>query len=217
MNLEHNALELFIDELRTLNAWLQQPCYLLTSQNFKGGFRHEEAWRHRCSIFDSGLDVLLCQIFKWIHFHDRIFEDLVEDKVDSGTSETLAGDIPDEVSIKFIVVFLDEPSDQMQDDRSHILFVYCLEVHVVHGKLPFFLLYCQRDLFCQVRHTHLYMANQVPIQRLGQVRNSHFGWVLSVNSMSAKEIRFFLHGVFNQDIFINLLLRPAFDAEIAKL
>jgi hypothetical protein len=35
--------------------------------------------------------------------------------------------------------------------------------------------------------------------------------------MSAKEIRFFLHGVFNRDIFINLLLRPAFDAEIAKL
>ena len=97
----------------------------------------------------------------------------MEDEVDSGASKTLGGDLPDKVAVKFLVVFLDEARYQMQDNWSHILPVDCLKVHVIGCQLTFLLLNGERDLLRQVRHAHLNVPYQMPVEGLSEERDTH--------------------------------------------
>jgi len=97
----------------------------------------------------------------------------MEDEVDSGASKTLGGDLPDKVAVQFLVVLLDESSDQMQDDWSHILLVDSLKIHVVGCQLTLLLLYGERDLLRQVGHAHLNVPYQMPVEGLSEERDTH--------------------------------------------
>ncbi len=119
---------------------------MLANEYLEGALWHKQTWTHGGCIFDSRLDVLLSEILKWIYLIDNVFEDFVEDIVDTGTSLALRGDVFDEVTIQFFLIFLHKLANQVQYNRAHTLLVDGQILHVIRQKLPFLLLNGERNL-----------------------------------------------------------------------
>ena len=69
----------------------------------------------------------------------------------------------------------------------------------------------------KVRYASLDMANENLVKRLAQVWDSHLLTALTVGGMRVEELGLVLDSLLNRNSLVNLELRAAFDAKIAKL
>lgn len=95
--------------VRTIKGRLQKSCYLLAYENLKSPFRHKERCPHSLSILDRGLDVLLSEVLKRVDLVYNVLEDFVENVIDTCSSLTLCGQVPNESAFKKVAILRDKP------------------------------------------------------------------------------------------------------------
>ena len=131
LNFKNQPSELLIDQVSTVKRRLQQPGNLLADEDFEGALRHEQTWAHGGCILDRRLNVLFAQVLKRINSIDNVPENLMEDEVDTSTSQAFRGDVPHEPPLELIGVLFEEFADEVEDDRPHTILVHRQMLRVV--------------------------------------------------------------------------------------
>ena len=100
-------------------------------EDFECALRHEQTWAHCGGILDRRLDILFAQVLKRINSIDNVPENLMEDEVDTSTSQAFRGDIPHEPAFELLGVLFEEFADEVEDDRPHTILVHRQMLRVV--------------------------------------------------------------------------------------
>ena len=113
-------------------------------------------------------------------------------------------------------VFSLEVRDHVQYDWTAFLWVDVELRSVVCQKFAFFLLDGHSNLFFQRGDASLYVGHQDAVKRPLEVRNTHFVRHTGVVLVAGEIDGFVLNGFLDGETVVYLLLRAAFDAEVAK-
>lgn len=144
----------------------------------------------------------------------------MEDVINARATLHLNSTFSNKSTFKFIPVRIYELVNQREDKWAAINFKKGIAITSGNTWCSEFIFFvCQARLNLHVDHwnTLFDVVKQDCIQRLGKVRNSHLVTECVVNRMFFEIFSFSFDGFFNWNFVVNILLRAAFNAKVAKL
>lgn len=114
------------------------------------------------------------KVLEWVNSVDNVLENLVENEIDAGASQTLRGHVSDKPALQLLAILFDEFTDQVQDDGAHAVLVNGQVLGVVGQQLSLLLLNRQSDLLGKVWDAALNVPDKDAVERFRQMRDAHF-------------------------------------------